>query len=79
MIMIKEPHNHKEASGSVTIIEEVSQSWSEDISRPGRFPAAPPPPRIFLELDVSLPDVSDQVVSTPVIFGPGRFDPAFID
>ena len=26
MITIKEPHNHKEVSGSVTIIEKVSQS-----------------------------------------------------
>ena len=29
MIIIKEPHIHKEALGSVTITEEVSQSWSD--------------------------------------------------
>ena len=29
MIIIEQPHNHKEASWSATIIEEVSQSWSE--------------------------------------------------
>ena len=60
--MIKEPHNHKEASGSVTIIEEVSQSWSEDISRPGRSP--PPPPPDFFRLGRFAPGR----------FGPGRFD-----
>ena len=37
MIIIKEPHNHKEASGNVTIIEEVSQSGSGSVFAPGRF------------------------------------------
>ena len=40
MIIIKEPHNHKETSGNVTIIEEVLQSWSEgsgSVFAPGRF------------------------------------------
>ena len=40
MIRIKEPHTHKRASGSVTIIEEVSQSCSEGsgcVFAPGRF------------------------------------------
>ena len=94
MIIIKEPHTHKEASGSVTIIEEVSQSWSEGSGSvfapllfglrrfgPGRFAPAildlyvyPHPrtfwtwtfrghdvsPPNFLDLDVSLLDVSDQ-------------------
>ena len=40
MIIIKEPHTHKEASGSVTIIEEVSQSRNEgsgSVFAPGIF------------------------------------------
>ena len=40
MIIIKEPNNHKETSGNVTIIEEVLQSWSEgsgSVFAPGRF------------------------------------------
>ena len=40
MIIIKEPHSHKEDSGNVTIIEEVSQSWSEgsgSVFAPGLF------------------------------------------
>ena len=29
MIILEQPHNHKETSWCATIIEEVSQSWSE--------------------------------------------------
>ena len=40
MIIITEPHTYKEASGNVTIIEEVSQSRSESsgsVFAPGLF------------------------------------------
>ena len=40
MLIIKEPHNHEEDSGSVTVIKEVSQSWSEgsgSVFAPGLF------------------------------------------
>ena len=52
MIVIKAPHIHKEASGSVTIIEEVSQSLSKGSGSD-------------FALGLSDSDVSDQDVSPP--------------
>ena len=53
MKIIKEPHNHKEASGIVTIIQEVSQVKAQEV---------------FSHPDFSDSDVSDQDVSSPDIF-----------
>ena len=47
MMIMKEPQNHKEASGSVTIIEEISQSHNHEVKAQEVF---------------SHPDVSDSDV-----------------
>ena len=52
MIIIKEPHNHKEASRNITIKEEVSQS---EVNAQ----------ELFSHPDFSDSDVLDQDVSPP--------------
>ena len=73
MTIIKEPHNHIEAPGSVTIIEELSQSWIEGA---GSFFAPDfsdqvvpvhPPPRLFGQ-DILPPDILDLGVLTPTFW-----------
>ena len=66
MIIIKEPHNNKDASGSVTIMEEVSQSSSEGSGRvfaPGLYGP-----------DVSPPDLLDKTFR-PMKFWIWTFNP----